>query len=53
MKSRKSIDIEETKHPTAEMDSYWWELILGILLMGGIKVFIVVGAILFFLAWLF
>ena len=32
MKSRKSIEVEEARHPTADMDGYWWELILGILL---------------------
>ncbi len=30
MKSRKSIEVEEARHPTADMDGYWWELILGI-----------------------
>jgi hypothetical protein len=53
MDSRKSIPVEEVKQPTADMDSYWWELILGILLMTGMKFIFVIGAIMFFLAWLF
>ena len=53
MKSRKSIDVEEARHPTADVDGYWWELILGILLMTGLKFIFVIGAIMFFIAWLF
>ncbi len=53
MKSRKSIEVEEARHPTADMDGYWWELILGILLMTGLKFIFVIGAIMFFIAWLF
>ena len=53
MQNRKSIPVEEIKKPTADMDGYWWELILGILLMTGIKFIFVIGAIMFFFAWLF
>ena len=53
MKSRKSIDVEEVRQPTADMDGYWWELILGILLMTGLKFIFVIGAVMFFIAWLF
>jgi hypothetical protein len=53
MQNRKSIPVEEIKKPTADMDGYWWELILGILLMTGLKFIFVIGAIMFFFAWLF
>ena len=53
MESRKSIPVEEVKQPTADMDGYWWELILGILLMTGLKFIFVIGAIMLFIAWLF